>query len=160
MEVAEKIKMEYGSCLQGDVKTDEKIDLSHLVGMDQVVQRKQVVQIIEARMYEILSLVYEELRKINRAGMLPAGAVLVGGGAKLAGIVDFTKEVLGLPVQIGYPIEFGGLRDRVDDPAFATVCGLLMWSMKSGKSDNIFSQISVSSALSTVKGFLKSFLPK
>ena len=160
VDVAEKIKIEYGSCLQSDVKTDEKIDLSHLVGMDQVVLRKQVVQIIEARMYEILSLVYEELRKVNRAGMLPAGAVLIGGGAKLAGVVDFTKEVLGLPVQVGYPVEFGGLRDRVDDPGFATVCGLLLWSMKSGKSENIFSRISVSSAVDTMKGFFKSFLPK
>jgi len=144
IDVAEKIKLEYGSCLKEDVLKDEKIDISHLTKMEgQIVSRDHIVQIIEARMYEIMSLVYEELSKVNRAGMLPSGAILTGGGSKIAGIVGFTKEVLGLPVQVGYPVEFGGLRDRVDDPSFATACGLLLWGMKSDKVGNIFSQISL-----------------
>ena len=160
VDVAEKIKIEYGSCLKSDVTGDEHIDVSHLTGFDeQTLSRMQVVQIIEARMYEILSLVYEELRKVSRAGMLPAGAVITGGGAKLAGIVDFTKDVLGLPVQVGYPIEFGGLRDRVDDPGFATVTGLLLWGMKSDRNTGLLSQISLGSAVNTVKDFFRSLLP-
>jgi len=160
VDVAEKIKIEYGSCLLDDAKENDKIDISHLSSLDNhIISRKQVVQIIQARIEEILSFVYQELQKVNKAGMLPAGAILTGGGAKLAGLVDFTKELLGLPVQIGYPIEFGGLKDRIDDPEFATVTGLLLWSMKSGRNSNIWSQISVGGMLGTVKGFFKSLLP-
>lgn len=159
IDVAEKIKVDYGSCLMSDVMDDEKIDISEIAKMDDIIiSRKQVVQIIEARMYEILSMVYEELQSIHRAGMLPAGAILTGGGAKLSGLVSFAKDTLGLPVQIGYPVEFGGLKDRIDDPRYATVTGLLLWAMKSGKR-SMFSNLSFGGIADSFKGLLKSFMP-
>lgn len=124
IETAEKIKLEYGSVLPNFAKK-EMIDLTRLGETDGQVSRQQVTEIIEARVGEILDLVNKELKKIDRAGLLPAGVVLVGGGAKLPGLIEFTKEKLRLPVQIGYPQGLEGIVDQIDDPAFATVCGLI-----------------------------------
>ncbi|NTV40875.1 MAG: cell division protein FtsA [Candidatus Moranbacteria bacterium] len=128
IEVAEKIKLEYGSALAGGVSKEDGIDLSKIDSReDGIVSRYHVAEIIEARLEEIFSLVQAELKSIGKAGLLPSGAVLVGGGSKMVNINELAKDVLGLPIQTGFPIGFGGILDKVDDPAFATVAGLVLW---------------------------------
>lgn len=128
IDVAEKIKLEYGTAVSADVNKKEGIDLSQIDSQEEgVVSRHHVSEIIEARLEEILSLVQRELKAIGKAGLLPSGAVLVGGGAKLTHAADLAKEVLGLPIQIGFPQGFGGILDKVDDPSFATAAGLVLW---------------------------------
>jgi cell division protein FtsA len=144
IEVAEKIKLEYGSALARDTNKKEGIDLSQIDSREEgIVSRYHVAEIIEARFEEIFSLVQKELKLIGKAGLLPSGAVLVGGGAKMTHSGDLAKEILGLPVQIGFPLGLGGMLDKVDDPAFATVAGLVLWSGQQG-------------AISSEEGFLKS----
>jgi cell division protein FtsA len=87
-----------------------------------------VTEIIEARLEEIFSMVNKELKLMGKAGLLPAGAVLTGGGAKLPRVVDLAKKNLGLPAQIGFPARLGGILDKVDDPSFATAVGLILWN--------------------------------
>lgn len=55
--------------------------------------------------------------------MLPGGVVLSGGGAKLAKIKELAREQLKLPCSIGKPTGILGLDD---DPALATVAGLVL----------------------------------
>ncbi len=126
IDTAEKIKLEYGSALPENIGKKEMIDLTRLGEAEGQVSRLQVAEIIEARVIEILDLVNKELKKIDRAGLLPAGVVLVGGGAKLSGLVELAKEKLKLPVQIGCPQGLEGIIDQIDDPEFATCCGLII----------------------------------
>jgi len=128
IDVAEKIKLEYGVAVSADVNKKDKIDLSSIDKNEEgSFTRKYIAEIIEARVEEIFIMVDKELKKIDKSGMLPAGAVITGGGAKMSGIVAMAKEVLRLPAQIGFPIELNGIVDRVDDPSFATAIGLIMW---------------------------------
>ena len=76
-------------------------------------------------MAEIFELVNHELRKIKRLAKLPGGAVLTGGGAKLRGIADYAREVLSMNAHVGKLPEFGGMGDKVNDPSFTTVAGLM-----------------------------------
>jgi cell division protein FtsA len=126
VETAERIKLEYGSVLPEIIGKKEMIDLTRVGEAEGQVSRQQVAEIIEARVNEIFDLVNKELKKIDRAGLLPAGVVLVGGGAKLTGLVEFAKDKLKLPVQVGSPQGLEGVVDQVDDPSFATVCGLIL----------------------------------
>lgn len=72
IDVAEKVKIKYGTCLPKSVQEREKIDLSEIdMNEEGMISRKQVAEIIEARLIEIFMLVKEELRKIRRDGMLP-----------------------------------------------------------------------------------------
>ena len=130
LEVAEQVKVEYGMASPVTLSDKDTIDLSRFdKSEDQVVSRRYIAEIIEARLMEIFMMIKTELRKVGRDGMLPAGAVLVGGGSKLPSIVDSAKDNLNLPAQIGFPIELRGMVDRLDDPRFATGIGLMMWGM-------------------------------
>ena len=77
-------------------------------------------------------MVRDELEKIGRSGMLPAGVVLCGSAVKTPGVVDLARDILGLPVQIGFPREIEGIVDRVDDPGFSSVIGLLHFANRYG----------------------------
>jgi cell division protein FtsA len=131
IDTAEKIKIEYGSIHPEDVNDRETIDLSLLSKIDtHVVSKKQIVEIIQARYHEIFVLVKEELARINRDGMLPAGVVLTGAAAKIPGAIDLARETLNLPAQIGFPQNYDGVVDKIDDPAYATAIGLLLWGSR------------------------------
>lgn len=129
IEVAEKIKLEYGSALPEEINKKEEIDLSKIDSREEgAVLRYHVAEIIEARLEEIFRLVNKELQRIKRAGLLPAGAILTGGGAKLPYITDVSKRILGLPTQVGFPSKLGGMMNEVDDPSFSTATGLILWA--------------------------------
>jgi len=60
-------------------------------------------------------------------GMLPAGIILTGGGAQLAGTAELGREVLQMPVRVSGPVGISGLIDTISDPSYATAIGLLRW---------------------------------
>ncbi len=128
IETAEKIKLEYGTALAKEISKKEDIDLSIISSREiGFVSRHHVAEIIEARLEEIFTLINKELKKIGRANLLPAGAVITGGGSKMPQISELAKNILGLPAQVGFPVPLGGMTDRVDDPEFATAVGLVLW---------------------------------
>ncbi|MEI8096759.1 MAG: cell division FtsA domain-containing protein [Candidatus Moraniibacteriota bacterium] len=147
----------------------EEIDLSVFDSQEDVlVSRRHVAEIIEARLEEIFSFVNGELKNIHREGLLPGGAILSGGGALLPGAVDLAKQVLRLPVQIGYPKPLGGILDQVDTPQFATVVGLLLLAQANHSHKNPFYSSSkmrsivpesVYEIVKKIKQWLKQFLP-
>lgn len=164
LETAEKIKIEYGTCLPEEVQDKEMIDLSLLSKIDiHQVSRKTLAQIIQARYHEIYSMIKNELAKVNRDGMLPAGVILTGAGAKLPGVIDLARETLNLPVQIGFPQNFEGIVDKLDDPSYSTAIGLLIWGSRleeTGVGMNIdFSKIKLGKLADTIKGWAKNLMP-
>ncbi len=131
VDTAEKIKIEYGTCNPSDVNDREIIDLSLVSKIDtQKVSKKLMAEIIQARYSEIFILIKDELAKIHRDGMLPAGVVLTGAAVKMPGTIDLARETLNLPVQIGFPQNFDGVVDKIDDPAYATAIGLILWGSR------------------------------
>lgn len=162
VEVAEKVKLSYGMAVPSEVNKKEEINLTKIEkGEEEVVSRKLVAQIIEARLAEILSLVNKELKKIDRAGKLPAGAVLVGGGAKLPGVVDIVKKELGLPAQVGFPAELPGLAEKLEDPGYAVAEGLLLWGFNRMGEEKRFAGgvASINDTVGKLKKWFKHFLP-
>jgi len=97
IDMAEKIKVEHGTAVPDEVQKREEINLSELGGEDTTVSCRQVAEIIEARVEEILDKIDNEFKKIDRSGMLPAGAIFVGGGARLDDVVEAAKRKLRLP---------------------------------------------------------------
>ena len=124
IDIAERIKIEYGSCLSSHSKgaqKKEKIDIGEEEPL--VFSQKQLSNIIEARVSEIFDQVNKELKKISKEKLLPAGLILTGGGAKLPNIADLAKKELKLPCKIGKPQGFLNLEK---DPSLAVVCGLVL----------------------------------
>ncbi len=128
IDVAEQVKLHHATCIPSDVQKKEEINLGELgAPEDEVVGRKFVADITEARVQEIFEHVDRELKKVDRSGMLPAGVILTGGGAKLCGIMDAAKNALRLPVSLGTPIGVTSVIDRVNDPSMSTAMGLVLW---------------------------------
>lgn len=164
IDLAERIKLEYGAAISSEINQKDMIDLSKLSmgGEKGIIPRVEVVNIIEARISEILELVNKELKKVDRQGLLPAGVVLLGGGAKVPGLVDLTKEELKLPVQVGFPLDLDGPMEDVDDPSFATAIGLILWHLDNQHRDqeeHTLSKFSPSPFMRKIKEWLKGFLP-
>ncbi|MBU0981959.1 cell division protein FtsA [Patescibacteria group bacterium] len=131
IDTAEKIKIDYGTCMPEDVHDRETIDLSLMSKIDTAtVSKKQLAQVIQARYHEIFVMVKAEMAKIQRDGMLPAGAILTGAAVKMPGVIDLAREVLNLPVQIGFPTNYEGVVDKIEDPAYATPIGLAIWGSR------------------------------
>jgi len=128
VDLAEALKIKYGSAIESAVSKTDKIDFKKFGIQEEKIERTELARVIEARVQEIMELINKELKLINREKMLPAGAVFVGGGAKLSYLVECAKEELGLPAQIGYPVEIEGLIDEVNSPNFVTAVGLIKWS--------------------------------
>jgi len=101
-----------------------------------IILKEKIDNIIDARLSEIFTMVNKELKKIDRQKLLPAGVVLVGGGAKMANIIEMAKEYLALPVKIGSPTDFKSVADEVLDPRFATAVGLILYGLEHEESDN------------------------
>jgi cell division protein FtsA len=128
IEIAEKVKIEYGHCLSKDIPKKEQVDLAVLGSLEEnVASLKFISEIVEARVGEILGKINNELKYIERAGKLPAGIVFTGGGAKISGLVDLAKQELLLPASLGYPMYVSGGHGKVHDISFSSVLGLIKW---------------------------------
>ncbi len=159
IDTAEKVKIEYGTCLPDEVNAREEIDLSQISKTDvHSVSKHQAAKIIEARYHEIFMMVRDELSKIGREGMLPGGAILCGGSVKMPGTVDLARESLALPAQIGFPKDLEGIVDRIDDPSFAHLAGLLHFANRYGSSGS-FLDFDFKKIFGNTTKWIKSFLP-
>ena len=127
LQVAEELKISHGTCNLAAVDDDEEITVS-VIGEDagRTLQRRELCEIIEARMRETFELMRTEMAR-GGAGLLPAGIILTGGGAQLAGSAELAREVLGMPVRIAAPTGIGGLVDTILSPGYSTAVGLLLW---------------------------------
>ncbi|MFA7681465.1 MAG: cell division protein FtsA [Candidatus Peribacteraceae bacterium] len=160
IDTAEKIKIEFGSVLPEEIAEREMIDLSSVSKVDsQTVSKRYMAEIMQARYFEIFTLVEAELKRIGRSGMLPAGALLTGAAVKAPGVLDLARDVLGLPVQMGFPTDVGGVIEKVDDPAYATALGTLVWGMREGDSAPRMGSQQLRRAASQVGSWFKSLLP-
>jgi len=121
IDLAEKIKKEFGSCVLSKKEKREKIEIPEPEQL--VFTRKKLTDIIEARVTEIFEQVNKEFKKIAREELLPAGVVLTGGGAKLPQIVELAKKEFKLPCRTGKPRGFINFKS---DPSLSTVCGLVL----------------------------------
>ena len=128
IDVAERIKLQEGRCITKGIQKREKVNLVDFgAEKDEVIPKKYIAEIIEARVAEILEKVDDELVSIKLSGMLPAGVIFTGGGSKIEGIVDLAKNNLKLPASLGYPVDITGISDRTNDISFTTAIGLVKW---------------------------------
>ncbi|KKR48863.1 MAG: Cell division protein ftsA [Candidatus Magasanikbacteria bacterium GW2011_GWC2_40_17] len=132
IDAADRLKLEYGSAVSKDIGKKEEIDLFDLGSAEhELVSLKFASEIIEARVEEIMDKVESIFKKIGRSGVLPAGVIFTGGGAKLNGLIEVAKRKLRLPATLGYPLNITSVTDKVNDLSFTTAIGLVKWGMMS-----------------------------
>ncbi len=166
VDTAEKVKVHYGNANPKTVDKIHDIDLSKLDPEEtESASQHYVAEIIEARLEEIFDFIAKELKKINRDGKLPAGVVLTGGGSNLPGLVEYAKNHLRLPAQMGSASTVRTVIDQIVDPSYATSVGLVLWGSRytSGGTgagfSGSFGKLLENQSMLKLKKWFKSFLP-
>lgn len=129
VDVAERVKLAYGSCLSAELSKRDNIRLAEFIeGEESSYSRRELAEIVEARLQDLYELVQKELRKIDKNQLLPGGVVLIGGSSLLPGIISMAKQEIKLPVDLGQPLGFYEALDEKVAPAFAAVFGVAKWA--------------------------------
>jgi cell division protein FtsA len=127
---AEQMKVQFGSALANEARTNAFITIPGLRGMPaKEISVKNLANIIQARMSEIMDFVTYHLKQVgldNR--MLNGGIVLTGGGSQLKHLIQLTEYVTGLNARIGYPTEHlaAGHIEELARPTYSTCIGLIL----------------------------------
>ncbi len=125
---AELLKMKFGSALARQMKENEIVSIPGLRGREpKEISVKNLANIIQARMEEIIESVYIEIKNSGYEKKLIAGIVITGGGAQLKHITQLVEYVTGMDARIGYPNEhLGPGNEEIKSPMFATGIGLVI----------------------------------
>lgn len=127
---AEQMKLQFGSALSDEAKNNAFITIPGLRGMPaKEISVKNLANIIQARMSEILDFVSYHLKQVGLDGrMLNGGIVLTGGGSQLKHLIQLTEYVTGLNARIGYPNEHlaAGHIEELAKPMYSTCIGLIL----------------------------------
>jgi cell division protein FtsA len=127
---AEEVKKQQGYAVRADIDSQEYFTIRPFgEDKDTRINKQDLAHIIEARVEETFRLIYQEIKRSGYDGLLPAGVVLTGGTAALAGIRTIASEVLGMPVRTAQPENLTGLIDKLNSPSYSTSVGLLRWAL-------------------------------
>ena len=125
---AEVLKVKFGCALAAESQHNEVIAIPGLHGRPhKEISIKNLANIIQARMEEILELVLFEIKNSGYDKKLSAGIVVTGGGAQLKHLTQLVELVTGMDCRIGSPNEhLGSGSMEITNPMFATGVGLVM----------------------------------
>ena len=125
----ESLKRKYGSAV-AELASDEKlIRVNGRTAREaKDILLRNLATVIEARATDIAEFVLQEIRDSGYADKLAYGIVLTGGSAALKDLDELFRRVTKMDVRVALP-ETGiteASKERVADPACATVVGLLL----------------------------------
>lgn len=127
---AEQMKVQFGCALANEAKSNAFITIPGLRGMPaKEISVKNLANIIQARMSEILDFVTYHLKQVGLDNkMLNGGVVLTGGGSQLKHLIQLTEYVTGLNARIGLPNEHlaAGHQEELSKPTYSTCIGLIL----------------------------------
>lgn len=91
--------------------------------------RQSLAEVVEPRYEELFCLILGELRRSGYENLIPAGIVLTGGTARMAGAVELAEEVFHMPVRLGFCHGVRGPAEIVQNPLYSASLGLLLQGM-------------------------------
>lgn len=157
---AEALFQQFGHALPDRVPADAEVR-SGAFGEEgqQTVNRRLLAEIINARAEEVTELICSEVKRSGYDGLLPAGIVLTGGVAQLAGLAELSRMQLQWPVRIGRPDGLVTGAADLSSPEYATAVGLLLWGMRRGTELRNTPPPPTSKFWKRIVEYLKRFLP-
>lgn len=126
---SEQLKIKFGSALASESQDNEIVCIPGLKGRPpKEISVRNLAGIIQARMEEIIELVYYEIRNSGYEQRLIGGIVITGGGAQLKNIKQLFEYVTGMDARIGYPTEHlaSTNAEAFMSPIYSTGIGLVL----------------------------------
>ncbi|MFT5703114.1 MAG: cell division protein FtsA [Rickettsiales bacterium] len=156
-DTAETVKNLNNSLLLSPAEERELINLKaddfDVVGIDGIT-KKDLREIIQSRLEEILESVKKEMEKSGYESRMINNVVLVGGTANIVGIENVAGNIFNKPVRIGYPSRVNNIPEIFDDPSFCSVFGMLIFLK------NIYGKEKIKEGFETKNGFFSKIIDK
>ncbi len=131
---AERLKEDYGGAIASVIKPNLVVDVPTVGDREpRKVTQKVLVDILEARIVEILEMMNRELIASGQKNKINGGVVLTGGTALLPNLVELAEQIFDLPVRIGYPTGVTGRVEDLHSPRCTTGVGLVMFGRNKHK---------------------------
>lgn len=125
---AERLKEYFGCAISSLIKPNHVVDVPTVGNREpRKVTQKVLVDILQARMVEILEMIHQDLINSGLKNKINGGVVITGGTALLANLVDLAEQIFDLPVRLGYPAQIGGKVNEVNTPRCTTGVGLVIY---------------------------------
>jgi cell division protein FtsA len=131
---AEKLKVKFGYAMAAQAQTNQIVSIPGVNNRPpKEISVKNLAYIIEARMEEIIDIVFSEIVSSRFIDKMTTGVVLTGGGAQLNALKDLFEMRTGLECRLGYPTEYLGKSklEAMKNPIYATAIGLVLAGFKS-----------------------------
>jgi cell division protein FtsA len=131
---AEKLKIKFGFAMAAQAQSNQIVSIPGLKNRPaKEISVKNLAFIIEARMEEIIDIVFAEIVSSRFVDKMTQGVVLTGGGAQLNALKELFEMRTGLECRLGYPTEHLGKSklEAMKNPMFSTAIGLVMAGFKS-----------------------------
>ncbi len=133
---AEQVKVKFGSALADQAQENKVVSIPGLNGrLPKEISFKNLANIIQSRMVEIIEQVYFEIDASGMMQHLGAGIVLTGGGALLKNLSQLVAFKTGMDVRLGLPsqnIKSDVLGDA-NQTIYSTGVGLMMIGLDEGE---------------------------
>ena len=125
--VAEQLKVEKGSCMSS-VAPDRPVRIPGIGGReDKYIHVKNLAEIIESRIEEILEAAMYEIEKSGYKEKIKAGLVITGGTSQLSNLKSFAQLVTGMDTKLAYPLRTMSEVDvNISKPSISTAVGLVL----------------------------------
>ncbi len=136
---AEMLKRKFGSALASESSENEVVCIPGLRGKDpKEITLRNLANIIQSRMEEIIELVHYEIRNSGYEKKLIGGIVVTGGGAQLKHMTQLFEYVTGMDTRIGYPTEHLANNNKIENltsPMYSTGIGLVLKGFENDRSE-------------------------
>ncbi len=124
----EELKVTYGCAVPSLTDGEKLVKVPGRTPHDhKEISFRNLASIIEARLFDIVDYIIEEIKTAGYEGKLSAGIILTGGGSLVKEIKTLVQERTGLDVRLAVPdvLVSEESKEKVNDPRLATVVGIL-----------------------------------
>ncbi len=130
---AEQTKLRYGSSIVDGIGPNDTMEIPIGEGsVTKTVPSLTFYALLHDRSVDLVRLILHKVKEAGLDRMPPAGMVITGGTSNLPGLLEVAEEYASCPVRQGSPSQALGLPTELEDAAFATTVGLLLWGIRRG----------------------------
>jgi len=139
---AEEAKLRWGHAMPGEAG-DEEVLIPTFYGREpHRLSRHDLSLPLHSRLLETIKLAIYKLQEGGMRAIPKGGIVLTGGTAALPGLPELVSKLTGSPVRIGYPQRIPSLPTDLQNPAFSTSVGILLWGIRNYNESTLIKNIS------------------
>lgn len=122
---------------------------------DNTISKKNLEEIVAARLSDIFELIEKHLKQIGKSQLLPGGIITIGGGSGIPLTEEIGKNILGIPSKVVSLMEAG--KNKIKDNSLAVAYGLCIWGSTSESESSGIKMAKKTGG--SIVNWLKQFLP-